>query len=191
MEQPQGEFLCTPFPLGNPFSRANWDGTNPSHLPLSDPSVLSCPLRWCWAPQHRGQPVQDLHGCSHRLCAAGVWAHGDVHQVREAHERVPHLPPVRHQGRARLQDIEVALGSGLLCLKASVLLGKGNHPCHSYLGDQRGPCCRRGKQEAWGKVLCSSHARLCSSHHRALHHSAWTPWSSLPAIINHLHPRKI
>lgn len=76
--------------------------------------------------------MQDLHGRCHRLRAAGVRAHGDVHQVREAHERVPHLPPVRDQGRARLQDIKVALGSGLLWFKSlSALRERANIPASS------------------------------------------------------------
>lgn len=164
----------------------------PPTPPLSDPWVLSCPLRWCWAPQHRGQPVQDLHGCCHRLCAAGVRAHGDVHQVREAHERVPHLPPVRDQGRARLQDIKVALGAGLLCLKASVLLGKGptSLPVVVTLEISMDPL--QGREGgSLGKAALLKTCPTLLIHHRALHHSAWTPRSSLPAIINHLHPRII
>lgn len=130
MEQPPGQFLCTPCPLGG---SAIWDCTNHPHPPLSDPCVLWCPLRRCWAPRRRGQPVQDLHGRRHRLRPAGVRPHGDVHQVREAHERVPHLPPVRGQGRARLQDIKVALGAGLLCLNSlRALRGRANIPATSY-----------------------------------------------------------
>lgn len=55
------------------------------------------PFRW-WADAASGwgrrQPVPNLHGCSHWLCPAGVWAHGHLHQMWQAHEWVPHLSAV-------------------------------------------------------------------------------------------------
>ena len=39
--------------------------------------------------------MPNLHGRRHRLRLARVRAHGHLHQVRQAHERVSHLPAVR------------------------------------------------------------------------------------------------
>lgn len=55
------------------------------------------------------QPVPHLHGCHHRLRAAGVWSHGHVHQVRQEDERVSHLQAVCGEGRARLQVLSFQL----------------------------------------------------------------------------------
>lgn len=54
--------------------------------------------------------MQDLHGLAHRLCSPGVWPHGHLHQVRQAHERVSHLPAVRDPGRARLPILRAGAG---------------------------------------------------------------------------------
>lgn len=51
----------------------------------------------------RWEPVSNLHGRHHRLRAAGVWSHGDLYQMWEEDERVPHLQAVCSTGRARLQ----------------------------------------------------------------------------------------
>lgn len=59
----------------------------------------------------RRQPVSHLHGCRHRLCPAGVWAHGYLHQVWQAHEWVSHLPAVCGASRARVQVLKLRLPS--------------------------------------------------------------------------------
>lgn len=50
-----------------------------------------------------------------------------------------------------------------------------------------------GRMKPGENCSYSSHTWLCSSHYSALHHSAWTPRSLLPAadteIINNLHRR--
>lgn len=55
----------------------------------------------------RWEPVSDLHGRNHRLCAAGVRPHGHLHQMWQEDERVPHLQAVRGAGCARLQVLNV------------------------------------------------------------------------------------
>jgi hypothetical protein len=57
----------------------------------------------------RRRAVPNLHGLEDRLRAVGLWAHGDVHPVRQKDERVPHLPPVRRQGRSRVPYLKNAL----------------------------------------------------------------------------------
>lgn len=80
----------------------------PRALTVSSPSAP--PSRWSGAAQRGGEPVQDLHGLAHRLCSPGVWPHGHLHQVRQAHERVSHLPAVRDPGRARLPILRAGAG---------------------------------------------------------------------------------
>lgn len=62
------------------------------------------------AVQPGGEPVSDLHGLAHRLRSAGVRPHGHLYQVRQAHERVPHLPAVRDPSRARLPVLRARAG---------------------------------------------------------------------------------
>lgn len=50
-----------------------------------------------------------LHGRRHRLCPARVRAHGHLHQVWQAHERVSHLPAVRGARRACVQVLKPRL----------------------------------------------------------------------------------
>ncbi|XP_061136534.1 E3 ubiquitin-protein ligase rififylin isoform X1 [Syngnathus typhle] len=68
----------------------------------------------------RPEPVSHLHGRGHRLRPAGVRPHDHVQQVRQADERVSHLPPVCHQSRPRLQiltQVPHERGSGALTSK--------------------------------------------------------------------------
>jgi len=65
-------------------------------------TMVSRLLRWCWAPWHGGQPLQNLHGRTHRLRPARMRPHGHLHQMWEADERMPHMQAVRDKGCARL-----------------------------------------------------------------------------------------
>lgn len=57
-----------------------------------------------------GEPVQDLHGFTHRLCPAGVWSHGNLYQVWQAHERVSHLPTICDPSSACLPLLRACIG---------------------------------------------------------------------------------
>lgn len=63
---------------------------NASEEQLTDCTVtflcLPCLPRCCWASWCGGQPLQNLHGLTHRLCPARVWPHGHLHQVWKANE---------------------------------------------------------------------------------------------------------
>ena len=60
--------------------------------------------RWCQSSAGgRWKLVSHLHGRHHRLRAAGMWSHGNLHQMWQEDERVPHLQAVRSAGRACLQ----------------------------------------------------------------------------------------
>ncbi|XP_025136860.3 E3 ubiquitin-protein ligase rififylin isoform X1 [Bubalus bubalis] len=74
------------------------------------PSEHTADTKGSSAVQPGGEPVSDLHGLTHRLCSAGVRPHGHLYQVRQAHERVPHLPAVRDPGRARLPILRARAG---------------------------------------------------------------------------------
>lgn len=62
----------------------------------------------------RRELVSNLHGRHHRLRAAGVRSHGNLHQMREEDERVPHLPAVCSASRARLQVLTVRVQNSWL-----------------------------------------------------------------------------
>lgn len=64
--------------------------------------------RWCKSSAGRWwKPVSHLHGRYHRLRAAGVRSHGNLHQMWKEDERVPHLQAVRSAGSARLQVLKL------------------------------------------------------------------------------------
>ena len=53
--------------------------------------------------------MQNLHGCTHRVCDTGVRPHDDLYRVRQGAERVSHLPPVYSAGGAILPSLNAGL----------------------------------------------------------------------------------
>lgn len=95
--------------------------------------------RPCSSQEPGGEPLSDLHGLSHWLCAAGVWPHGHLQQVRQAHERVPHLQTVRGTGGARLQ-----------------VLMHGHNEGHGGYQGQNGIAATTAQR--WHTLLCNAHS---------------------------------
>lgn len=109
--------------------------------------------------------MSDLHGLAHRLRSAGVRPHGHLYQVRQAHERVPHLPAVRDPSRARLPVLRARAGfCSALGDRAPGVWAHGGPACRRQANQK---VCSVPKTRASKDAVTSGHACLASEVHRA------------------------
>lgn len=107
--------------------------------------------------------MSHLHGRHHRLRAAGMWSHGNLHQMWQEDERVPHLQAVRSAGRARLQVLKN-------CERRSGPQARTRPPSPGFVAEY--------------ELLCmTSHRAYCCSGARATSRSLEPDCCLLPTMV--------